>query len=321
MPATAANACPPETTASAVPRWAGRLAWLTLAWNIAVVLWGAYVRASQSGAGCGANWPLCNGVAVPHGARWHTIVEFSHRVTSAGDVVLIVAMIAVTFWKAPRGHLARWSASFCGVFIFFEALLGAMLVVLHLVEQNRSWGRAVYLCLHSTNTLLLLASVALTAFWLGRSRAEAAWPRYRGSRLWPPVLIGLIGTLWLAATGAIAALGDTLFPATSLHQAMAQDFAANAHYALRLRGLHPLSAIVMFSFILWLVLRRMTSKADKAWRNAVLGLFALQFCLGIADLLALAPIWLQIVHLLGADLFWITLVLASARILPRDRDA
>src|SRR5690606_8937667 len=36
-------------------------AWGTLAYNLAVIVWGAYVRATGSGAGCGSHWPLCNG--------------------------------------------------------------------------------------------------------------------------------------------------------------------------------------------------------------------------------------------------------------------
>ena len=42
-----------------------KFAWAVLGWNILVVLWGAYVRASGSGAGCGNHWPFCNGEVVP----------------------------------------------------------------------------------------------------------------------------------------------------------------------------------------------------------------------------------------------------------------
>ena len=42
-----------------------RFAWLTLGFLILVILWGAFVRATGSGAGCGNHWPLCNGVVVP----------------------------------------------------------------------------------------------------------------------------------------------------------------------------------------------------------------------------------------------------------------
>jgi cytochrome c oxidase assembly protein subunit 15 len=165
--------------------------------------------------------------------------------------------------------------------------------------------------------LLLLGAIAATAYWLTWPD-EAEWNRYRGSAWLAPAL-ALLFTLAAAATGAIAALGDTLFPATSLHQAWAQDFATNAHYALRLRILHPLSATVLAVYVLWMLLRRATQSDLLTRRLALLtlGLLVLQYALGIADIFLLAPLWLQISHLLGADLFWIALILLIARSQPR----
>ncbi len=295
-----------------------QLAWLTLAVNVGVVLWGAYVRASQSGAGCGSHWPLCNGTVQMHSPSWHTIVEFTHRVSSGLDVGLVVALCVATFRVTPRKHLARYAAGFAAFFMFNEALLGALLVLLKYVAKNESVGRAVYLCAHSANTLLLLGAVALTAYWLSFP-VDAAWSRYRGSlAAWAGPLLAAFLTLVAATTGAIAALGDTLFPASSLHQAWAQDFAANAHYALRLRGLHPLSATLLLVYVLWLLSKRaLRDPETRRMVHITLGLLALQYVLGLADVLLLAPLWLQIVHLFGADLFWIALVLMLARTQPR----
>jgi len=301
--------------------WTAKLAWTALALNEAVVLWGAYVRESQSGAGCGSHWPLCQGVVVPHGALWHTIVEFTHRASSGVAVITVAALAIAVFVTTPRRNLARWAAGFAAFFMFNEALLGALLVLLRKVAMDQSVGRAVYLCAHSANTLLLLGAIAATAYWLTWP-AEAAWSRYRGSRWLAPVLV-LLFTLIAAATGAIAALGDTLFPATSLHQAWAQDFAANAHYALRLRILHPLSATVLAVYVLWMLLRHATQNDPSTRRLALItfGLLILQYALGIADIFLLAPLWLQICHLLGADLFWVALVLLIARSQPQFLEA
>lgn len=297
--------------------WTAKLAWTALALNEAVVLWGAYVRESQSGAGCGSHWPLCQGVVVPHGARWHTIVEFTHRASSGIAVLTVAALAIAVFSTTPRRNLARWAAGFAAFFMFNEALLGALLVLLRKVAMDQSVGRAVYLCAHSANTLLLLGAIAATAYWLTWP-AEAVWTGYRRTRWLAPIL-ALLFTLAAAATGAIAALGDTLFPATSLHQAWAQDFAANAHYALRLRILHPLSATVLAVYVLWMLLRS-AAQSDLLTRRLALitlGLLILQYALGVADIFLLAPLWLQIFHLLGADLFWIALVLLIARSQPQ----
>ncbi len=45
--------------------WFSRYAWGVLLWNVLVALWGAYVRATGSGAGCGSHWPTCNGEILP----------------------------------------------------------------------------------------------------------------------------------------------------------------------------------------------------------------------------------------------------------------
>lgn len=292
--------------------WPIRLAWTTLCVNIAVVLWGAYVRESQSGAGCGSHWPTCGGQVIPQLPSWHTIVEFTHRLSSSVALILVVALLFTIFRVMQRGNLARWSAGFAAIFMFNEALLGALLVLLKKVAMDQSVGRAVYLCAHSANTLLLLGAIALTVYWLAHP-ADAIAARYRHAR-WAISVTAALLALITAATGAIAALGDTLFPATSLHQAWAQDFAANAHYALRLRTLHPVSATVLLVFVLWLLrkpqLRDLTSQRLIRISFALL---LLQYALGIADMLLLAPLWLQVLHLFGADVFWIALVMTLAR--------
>jgi cytochrome c oxidase assembly protein subunit 15 len=304
------------------PVWVRRLAWTAVAVNIAVVLWGAYVRASQSGAGCGSHWPLCNGEVIPQAPTWHRIVEFAHRVSSGLALVMVASLCVATFLTAPKKYLARCASGFAAFFMFNEALLGALLVLLKYVAMDQRAGRAVYLCAHSANTLLLLAAVALTAYWLTFPE-DAHWSRYRGRTSdWIAPLGAAFLTLLAATTGAIAALGDTLFPASSLHQAWAQDFAANAHYALRLRGLHPISATLLLVFVVWLLRKKQLRDAvTRPLLRVTLLLLLLQYALGIADVLLLAPLWLQIVHLFGADIFWVTLVLLLARAQPRMHSA
>src|SRR5579871_6089489 len=136
-----------------------RYAWVVLAWNLLVILWGAYVRASGSGAGCGSHWPLCNGEVVPHSPQIQTVIEFTHRAMSG---VAFVAMIGLIWWSFalfPRRHRVRRATLFAMIFFAVEALLGAGLVLLHLVGDNASVGRAVYLALHLVNTQFLLAAL------------------------------------------------------------------------------------------------------------------------------------------------------------------
>jgi cytochrome c oxidase assembly protein subunit 15 len=118
-------------------------------------------------------------------------------------------------------------------------------------------------------------------------------------------------------TGSLAALGDTLFPATSLSVALREDFAATSGWLVRWRWTHPTIAFFASVFVIWLVARagRRTANWDNRGLSAlVLVLLAAQYVLGVLDVLLLAPAWLQIAHLLGADVLWAALVVLTARV-------
>ena len=87
-----------------------RFGWAVLVYFIAVILWGGLVRATGSGAGCGDHWPLCNGTVIQHSARIDTMIEFTHRITSGLSFFGVVALLAWTFARTERGHLARGAA-------------------------------------------------------------------------------------------------------------------------------------------------------------------------------------------------------------------
>ena len=199
-----------------------RFAWATLCFNVAVVLWGAFVRATGSGAGCGNKWPHCGGSVLGTSASEQTIIEFTHRMTS-GVALLMVAILLLWCWHATsKGNWARYSAVLATAFLANEALLGAALVLLGHVSRDQSAGRILFLCLHFGNTLLLLAMLALTAAWLqsGRENFTLIEKRTEVSA----VVVGLFAVLAIGTTGTVAALGDTLFPATSLRASVLQDF-------------------------------------------------------------------------------------------------
>jgi cytochrome c oxidase assembly protein subunit 15 len=283
----------------------GRAAWGVLAYNILVVLWGAFVRATGSGAGCGDHWPLCNGAVVPRAPRIETLIEFTHRVTSGLALVSVIALCIWAFRRFPRGHRARLFAALSVVFLFAEALLGAGLVLLRYVEQNASAGRAAYLSAHLVNTQVLLAMLALTA-WFGSG--ERKW---RGA---PKVVIAALPVaVIVAVSGAIAALGDTLFPAASVAAGMRQEFSSAAGALLRLRVLHPALATAAAVLLLAAAVaarRTGIGGAVRAGSAAAVLVFA-QLGLGVLNIALLAPVWMQLVHLLAADLMWVALVVMA----------
>jgi cytochrome c oxidase assembly protein subunit 15 len=292
-----------------------RYAWGVLAYFIAVILWGTLVRATGSGAGCGNHWPLCNGTVLQHSANVNTLIEFTHRITSGLSFFSVVGLLAWTFAGTVRGHLARTAAVASVVFTLLEAMLGAFLVKLGLTAQSQSPLRPAYLALHLTNTLLLLAAITLTAHLLSRRKGFM-----RSSiRLVAPfgAVASVIVVMIVGVTGSLAALGDTLFPATSLGSALVQDFSATSGWLVRWRWTHPTVAFLSSIFLIWLLVRaaqRTTHWDNRGISALVLLLLAAVYVLGVLDVVLLAPLWLQVAHLLGADTLWVALVVLTARL-------
>ncbi len=289
-----------------------RFAWIVLIYNVAVILWGSIVRATGSGAGCGEHWPLCNGTVIQHSPRIETIIEFTHRATSGIALIAMLVLLAWTFAATTKRHLARISAVAAAVLTFNEALLGALLVLLGKVAHDQSASRAVYLSLHLANTLLLLAALTLTAHFLSRTSGFM-----RGSVDYHSIgiaSVGLLATLFVGVSGSLAALVDTLFPATSLQSALAADFSAKSAWLLRIRWLHPTLAFIAGAFICWLIFTSAWKGRNRRMAAGVVVLLFVQYVLGFIDIALLAPTWMQIVHLLGADILWITLIVLTARL-------
>jgi len=266
------------------------------------------VRATGAGAGCGNHWPLCNGEVVPLSGNLKTLIEFIHRATSGIDVALVAILVWWAFRGFPRQHPVRRGATLSAVFLFTEALLGASLVLLEHVAGNTSPMRAWTQSSHLINTLTLLACLTLTSWWAdGNPRLTL-----RGKPVWMAAATLAVVVL-LGVTGAIAALGDTLFPAQSLAQGFARDFDPSASIFVRVRVFHPAIAVVAAAWLLVYTVggaARQPALRPRAW--LVIGLLAAQLTTGVVNLLLMAPVWLQIVHLLLAYGVWISLVFFCA---------
>jgi cytochrome c oxidase assembly protein subunit 15 len=298
-----------------------RFAWAVLAYFIAVILWGTLVRATGSGAGCGNHWPLCNGTMLQRSASVQTLIEFTHRITSGLSFFSVVGLMAWTLRTTARGHLARATAVLAVLLTLVEAILGALLVRLGYTADSQAAGRPAFLALHLANTLLLLAALTLTAHLLGRTRGTTAHTVRFAAPLGAVISIAVF--LAVGVTGSLAALGDTLFPAASLAASLANDFSSASNWLVRWRWTHPSIAFLSSIFLIWILVRaaqRQTAGDNRGLSAAILLLLALQYILGVLDVVLLAPTWLQVVHLLGADILWACLVVLTARVvlLPVD---
>lgn len=290
-----------------------RYAYSVVAINIGVILWGAFVRATGSGAGCGSHWPTCNGEVVPRAESVETMIELTHRLTSGVAFILVFALMIAALRARPKGHPMRAAAVWSFVFMVLEAAIGAGIVLLELVADNQSIARAGWMAAHLVNTFLLLACLTLTAWW---SREDAVGIDLRAHRALSWILgLALIGAMLVGVTGAITALGDTLFPAASLREGLEQDLSPTAHFLIRLRVWHPVSAVLVGIYTVAAGGLAAMIRPDPLVRRAAIvlaALFAAQIGGGFLNLLLLAPIWMQMVHLLMADTVWMALVVMGA---------
>lgn len=284
-----------------------------LGYNVLVILWGAFVRATGSGAGCGSHWPLCNGEVVPRSPSVETLIEFSHRLTSGVALIAVVALVVWAFRARPSGDPTRLGAGLSLFFIVVEALIGAGLVLLEYVAANVSIARAYWMMGHLANTFLLLGALTLTAWWAsggGRLRL-----RGQGS-VGLALLAALVAVIGLGMSGAITALGDTLV----LTAGISPDDSAVVARLVELRIFHPLIALSVGVLLLgtsWVVTTRRPSARVKQLTASVLLLYSVQLLCGTLNVWLKAPVWLQLVHLLLTDAIWIALVLMAASALAQ----
>jgi len=287
-----------------------KLAWFYVAYLVAVILFGAWVRITGAGAGCGDHWPLCDGEMIPQAPGAKKVIEFTHRVTSGLCGLIALAVVGWIWRKRGRGP-----ALYCSLaalfFLLVEGFIGAVLVKKQLVVDDASVSRAVVISIHLTNTLLLVATATASAWLLDARRVLA--PTTVGFRLLGIALGALILT---NITGAITALGDTLFPVpptlgAGLFARIREDLTAGQHFLVQLRIVHPFVAggTALFLFAVLAAVRRQTSSLGRLlfWASSVV---VLQVMLGFLNILLAAPGWMQIVHLLVSQVIWILTVVA-----------
>lgn len=289
-----------------------RYAWCVLIYNLAVIAWGAYVRATGSGAGCGAHWPLCNGEVIVRPKTLEMLIEFSHRATSGLALISVVVLFLWARRITEPGHPVRTGATLSLVFMVSEALLGAGLVLFQLVANDASAARAFAVGAHLLNTFLLLAAMTLAVHWASGGAPVRMDSRRDGfSRF----MLGVVALLIVSMAGAITALGDTLFPSSTLAAGLSADLSATSHFLIRLRTIHPVLAVMVSIYLGSAVLQMGRVSVRGALARTILWLIAAQLAAGIINVVMLAPVWLQLLHLLLADLVWITYVFLGAELL------
>lgn len=298
-----------------------RYAWFVLAYNIVVIIWGVFLRASKSGDGCGQHWLTCHGEIVPSAPQLKTIIEFSHRITSALDGLIVIGLLAWAFLRWRRNRSAKDDivlkmaiGSF--IFVIVEGALGAGLVLTGNTAETLTAARPFWMAGHLITTLVLLAFLSLTAWFANGGKS---FNFKAPAKILLLLGIAVSGILLVGMSGSVAALSSMIFPSETLSEGLAKDFSATSNILLRLRVSHPIFSISVGIYLVllasWIKNKFAESASIIRWANVLSLLVLIQFASGAITLLTLAPIMMQIVHLFLADAVWISFVLMSAGVL------
>jgi heme A synthase len=249
-----------------------RISWAFCAYLILVILFGAWVRISGAGAGCGNHWPTCHGEVIPVEPSVKTLIEFTHRVTSGLSGLWGLALV-VWAWR--------------------------------LRSAARPWAYGMFFYLLVVNTMLLMLCAVATA-------VRAGTPSYRSLYASGMIFVAMAALVFTNATGAITALGDTLFPTQpatgpELWAKVRDDISASQHFLVRLRILHPIVAMLSAAIVFG-VFTFIHRRTRSPWAAAGLFIVLLQVLLGFANIWLAAPPYMQIGHLLTAQVLWVALV-------------
>lgn len=293
-----------------------KYAWFVLAYNVVVILWGVFLRASKSGDGCGQHWLTCHGEVIPSAPELKTVIEFSHRLTSGLAFIAVLVLLIWAFRRFPKGDAIRKTAFIAFIFIITEALVGAGLVLTGNTAETLTAARPFWMIGHLTNTFILLAFLTLTAWFASGGKLFGFKNNPKVSMF---LAIAVAGIFFIGMSGSVAALSSMLFPSETLTEGIAKDFSTTSNILLRLRISHPIISIMTSVFLIflagWLKAQAKENFWVSRWANLLSILILIQIAFGALTLLTLAPILMQLGHLLLADAVWISFVLLAASFL------
>lgn len=304
-----------------------KYAWFVLGYNLLVILWGVFLRASLSGDGCGEHWLTCGGEVIPSAPEMKTQIEFFHRITSslAGIFViglLISSIVKKAKEKTEQSRLLLKMSVLSLIFIIIEGVVGGLLVLTGNTAANWTPTRPYWMAAHLINTFTLIAVLALTAWFASGGKSFSLFKAERKFLLL--LIVAIAGIFIVGMSGSMAALSSMLYPSSTLAEGIAKDFSASSHYILRLRVFHPILSVLLGLFLIglagWLKKQSDGDSSTIRWANILSILVVAQFVSGIVTILTLAPIVMSLIHLLLADAVWIAFVLMTASFLALKKE-
>ena len=263
---------------------------------------GGLVRATKSGLGCGDDWPHCSGEVLPPLQDPNQIIEFSHR-AAAGIVVLLLATMAVLAFRHHRDQpRILWASVAAFGLVMFQAILGMIVVKLHLA--------AVSVVLHLGTALALLALLIYLATTLTASPDAAGDSRLSKRARFAA---GSVFVLLLVGSYVSGADAGYAFPDWPLMDGKAIPNLAVEAKAIHFfhRALAAVVGVIVFVVAFDILKRGDEFPAARRLAHAAAGLFALEVAIGAVNVWTRLNAGAVTAHLAIGAAIWGTLVAAS----------
>jgi heme A synthase len=260
------------------------LALTTALMTIGLIVFGAVVRVTDSGLGCGNSWPLCNGTIFPPLDNVTAWIEWLHRLFAAliGLFGLITLGVAIAAYRQKNRTILAYTV-IAAVLFFVQSMLGALVVVMDLPPT--------FVTLHLGTAMLLLGALVVAAV-LAMYRPRA--PHKRDATTWLMYVTAALSFV-IILTGALVRGSGATLACVDWPLCNGTILPVNQGQLALIHMFHRFSVLalgVALALLVWIVLRQ---RADRTLRLLAIGgglLYLAQATVGaIFVLTAAAPLW------------------------------
>jgi heme A synthase len=276
------------------------LALTTALLTLGLIVFGAVVRVTDSGLGCGNEWPTCHGSLIPPLDNITAVIEWLHRAFAVfiglfGIVTLIQAVRAFR----RRNRLVLMATLTAALLFAAQSMLGALVVILDLPPTA--------VTLHLGTAMLLLGALLVG----GLASIYQPQARYARDQFTTLAFLAAALTLIIILTGALvrgagASLSCTDWPlCNGAVVPLGQGQGALIHWTHRVA---VLGLGITLAMLVWQAWKVRPAGSVRILAAAGFGAYLMQVGVGALYVFSMAADWTGAAHVGFAAITWSLLV-------------
>lgn len=275
----------------------------TVLLTVGLIVFGAVVRVTDSGLGCGSDWPLCNGTIFPPLDNLTAWIEWLHRLFALLIGLFGLGML-VTGWRAyrRRNNAVMNFVGISAVLFVVQSLLGALVVVMELPPT--------FVTLHLGTSMIFLATLIVSALLASRT------PQPRNAdQVTTLVYTNLFFALVIILTGALVRGSGATLACTDWPLCNGEIFPATQGQLALIHMLHRFAVLAFAVSLVLLVWQVYKNRQDALSRGLAVGalvVYLMQAVVGALYVLSVAGATWGALHVGLAATTWALLVILSA---------